>query len=164
MANPAIFLDRDGVLNEERGDYTWRLADFIVPEGVPESIRTLKSWGYVLVVITNQAGIAKGLYTKSEVIACHEKLQKAVGGLIDDLFYCPYHPSVTQSLARKPGSLLLERAIGLYEIDTPKSFMVGDRDRDLEAAAKVGVKGIKVGNEADAVPDLKAALSIIPKL
>ena len=161
MANRAVFLDRDGVLNVERGDYTWKLEDFIVPPGVPEAVKLLKENGYILIVITNQAGIAKGLYTKKEVLSCHEKLQAEVGGLIDDLFYSPYHPSVTQCLGRKPEPLLLERAIALYNIDPGQSWMVGDRDRDLEAAKKAGVKGIKVGEEDGAVPDLISAIPII---
>src|SRR5687767_9623731 len=107
----AIFLDRDGVLNAERGDYTYRLEEFEVLPGVPEALKLLKEHGYLLIVVTNQGGIAKGLYTKEEVFACHEKLQQACGHIIDALYYAPSHPSVSESLSRKPDSLMLEKAI-----------------------------------------------------
>jgi D-glycero-D-manno-heptose 1,7-bisphosphate phosphatase len=143
--NKAVFLDRDGVLNVERGEYTFRTQDFEVEQGVPEALTLLKQAGYFLIVITNQAGIAKGLYTKEEVLACHAKLQDACGHLIDALYLAPGHPSVSESLSRKPGSLLLERAIAKYKLSPEVSWMVGDQVRDIQAAAKCGVSGILVG-------------------
>jgi D-glycero-D-manno-heptose 1,7-bisphosphate phosphatase len=143
----AVFLDRDGVLNAERGEYTYRLEDFDVLPGVPEALRLLKQNDYLLIVITNQAGIAKGLYKKEAVFACHEKLQQACGGILDALYYAPGHPSVSESLSRKPDSLMLEKAIARFNIDPGNSWFVGDKKRDLQAAAKVGVKGILVGEE-----------------
>lgn len=142
-----VFLDRDGVLNAERGDYTYQLADFEVLPGVPEALKLLKAHGYLLVVITNQGGIAKGLYTKAEVFACHEKLQQACNGMLDALYYAPGHPSVSESLSRKPDSLMIEKAISRFNIDPEKSWFVGDRKRDLQAAAKAGIKAILVGEE-----------------
>jgi D-glycero-D-manno-heptose 1,7-bisphosphate phosphatase len=150
IKRPCIFLDRDGVLNAERGDYTFRTEEFEVLPGVPEALALLKQNGYLLIVVTNQAGIAKGLYTKESVFACHEKLQQACGYGIDALYYAPLHPSVSESLSRKPGSLMLEKAIARFNIDPEKSWLVGDRKRDLEAAANVGVKAILVGEEETA--------------
>lgn len=144
-----VFLDRDGVLNEERGEYTYRLEDFKIIEGVKEALQLLKDAGYLLIVITNQAGIAKGLYTAEDVMRCHEYLQNETGHLIADIYYCPHHPITTESLMRKPDSLMLEKAIARYGIDPVKSWMVGDSERDLVAAEKVGVKGILVaGSQA----------------
>ena len=151
MTNKCVFLDRDGVLNEERGDYTYRTGDFIVIPGVVEALRQLKSQGYLLVVVTNQAGIAKGLYTRHDVKACHQVLQQACGNLIDALYYAPAHPSVSASLARKPGSLMLERALARFHIDPSRSWLVGDRLRDIAAAQQVGVPAILVGDQ-DAAP------------
>jgi len=151
LQNKCVFLDRDGVLNEERGEYTYKTEDFNLIQGVKEALQLLKAHHYLLVVVTNQAGISKGLYTKQDMEACHQKLQKEVYNLINAIYYAPLHPVVSHSLARKPDSLMLERAIARYNIDPHQSWIVGDRLRDLEAGQKVGVKGILVGN-AEPVP------------
>ena len=162
-----VFLDRDGVLNEERGAYTYKTDDFIVANGVPEALRLLKDMGYLLVVVTNQGGIAKGLFTKADLFDCHQKLQTACGNLIDALYYAPSHPAISASLSRKPDSLMLERAIARYNIDSTQSWLVGDQKRDIEAAQKVGVPAIFVGDAISApasiiqVPDLLAAAQLI---
>lgn len=142
-----VFLDRDGVLNRERGDYTYKLEDFEVLPRVPEALALLKENGFLLVVVTNQAGMAKGLYQQEHVLACHQKLQDACEKLIDALYFAPGHPSFSESLSRKPDSLMLERAIARFNIDPSASWMVGDSLRDLQAAAKVGVKSVLVGEE-----------------
>ncbi|GAB3830129.1 D-glycero-alpha-D-manno-heptose-1,7-bisphosphate 7-phosphatase [Pontibacter rugosus] len=142
-----VFLDRDGVLNRERGDYTYTLDDFEVLPRVPEALKLLKENGYLLIVVTNQAGIAKGLYQAADVLACHQKLQDSCASLIDAIYFAPNHPSFSASLSRKPDSLMLERAIAKYNIDPATSWMIGDSLRDLEAADKVGVKGVLVGNK-----------------
>jgi len=140
-----VFLDRDGVLNRERGDYTYKLEDFEVLPGVPEALALLKENGFLLIVVTNQAGVAKGLYKREDVLACHQKLQEACGNLIDALYLAPHHPDYSESLSRKPDSLMLERAISRYHIDREHSWLVGDSLRDLQAAAKVGVNAVLVG-------------------
>lgn len=142
-----VFLDRDGVLNRERGEYTYLPEDFEVIPGVPEALAQLKQHGYLLIVITNQAGIAKGLYQKSHVLACHQKLQEACRAKIDAIYFAPNHPNYSSSLARKPDSLMLEKAIAKYNIDPEQAWMIGDSLRDLEAAQKVGVKAILVGDK-----------------
>jgi len=147
-ANKCVFLDRDGVLNRERGDYTYRVEDFEILEGVPESLKALKQAGFLLVVITNQAGISRGLYTHSQMEACHRFLRQACNDLIDEIYYCPYHPSVTASLCRKPDSMMFEKAIARFRIDPAKSWMVGDSGRDLIPAKKLGIKTVQVGNKA----------------
>ena len=143
--NKAVFLDRDGVLNREVGTYVWEPAKFEVLPGVPESLTRLKAAGYFLIVVTNQAGIAKGLYTAADVQACHAKLQQAVGGIIDALYFAPGHPSVSESLRRKPDSLMLEQALARFKLDAARCWLVGDRLRDMAAAEKAGVRGLLVG-------------------
>jgi len=113
--------------------------------GVPETLNLLKQHGYLLVVITNQGGIAKGLFTKADVMACHKKLQESSSALIDAIYYAPSHPVYSESLSRKPDSLMLERAIAKFNIDPAASWLVGDSKRDLQAAEKAGVKAILVG-------------------
>lgn len=166
--NKAVFLDRDGVLNKEIGHYVWEPDKFIVLEGVPESLAQLKQAGYFLIVVTNQAGIAKGLYTPLDVQACHAKLQAACGNLIDAFYFAPGHPSVSESLSRKPDSLMLEKALARFRLDPAQCWMVGDRYRDVQAGLKAGVRGILVGEEDTAdyqprVADLPAAVQLILK-
>ena len=163
--NKAVFLDRDGVLNEEIGTYVWQPEKFVICPGVPESLARLKAAGYLLIVVTNQAGIAKGLYTADEVLACHAKLQAACGGIIDALYFADAHPSVSESILRKPDSGMLEKAIARFKLDVSQCWIVGDRLRDMEAGAKAGVRGILVGEEevdfAPRVADLRAATEVI---
>ncbi|MDJ1484444.1 HAD family hydrolase [Cytophagaceae bacterium YF14B1] len=141
--NKCIFLDRDGVLNEEIGTYVYKREDLIIPQGMPEALQQLKKAGYLLVVITNQAGIAMGKYTRKEVLDCHSKIQEACGNVLDALYYCPHHPDYdTASLTRKPDSLMIEKAIAKFNIDRNQSWMVGDRQRDIEAGNKQQIKGI----------------------
>ena len=145
--NKCVFLDRDGVINLERGDYTYKLEDFEILPGVVESIIRLKSAGFFIVVITNQAGIMKGVYTRQQMNECHKKLQIACSNNIDSIYYCPYHPSITESLARKPDTLMFEKAISKYRIDPQKSWMVGDRERDIIPAHKLGMRTALVTND-----------------
>ena len=145
MSSKCVFLDRDGVLNEDLSDYLHKLDDLIIPEGVPEALNLLKEAGFLLIVITNQAGIAKGMYGPEAVYAIHEKMQEVSGNALDDLYFAPSHPEFTgKSLSRKPDSLMLEKAIAKYNIDTDQSWMIGDRARDMEAGHKVGLKTIHV--------------------
>lgn len=144
----AVFLDRDGVLNVERGEYTYKIEDFILEYKVCEALQKLKKAGFLLIVITNQGGIAKGLYTAQEVWQCHYFFQEKCGNLIDDLYYSPYNPDVTNSLSRKPESLLFERAIARYGIEPSLSYMIGDSDRDMIPAQKLGIKTIKIGTNS----------------
>jgi D-glycero-D-manno-heptose 1,7-bisphosphate phosphatase len=150
MKKKCIFLDRDGVLNVDRVDYVYRMEDFIIPKGVPEALIALKEAGYLLVVITNQSGIAKGLYERKDVYQIHEAIQNACGGVLDDLYFCPYHENFdSHSLTRKPGSLLIEKAAAKYDVDLEKSFMVGDHERDIMAGTRAGLKTIRLAPEGE---------------
>lgn len=140
--NKCIFLDRDGVLNVERGDYTYLPEDFIVPPGVPEAIQKIKDAGYLAIVITNQAGITRGVYTREQMQACHEMLMQKTGRLIDKIYYSPYHPTFSESLTRKPDTLMIEKAIAKYAIDPSQSWLIGDRSRDIECGQKMGLKTV----------------------
>lgn len=125
---------------------------------MPEAITMLKQAGYLLIVVTNQAGIAKGLYTKDEVLACYQKIQQACGDLLDALYYCPYHPSYdSESLLRKPDSLMLEKAAYKYNINPQISWIVGDRQRDIEAGQKIHTKTVLIeGSEKSHTADYVA--------
>jgi D-glycero-D-manno-heptose 1,7-bisphosphate phosphatase len=152
----AVFLDRDGVLNEERGEYTYKIEDFIIPKGVTEALKILKEKGFLLIVITNQGGIAKGAYTAQDVLNCHLYLQQQCGYLIDDLYYSPYNEVYSNSLSRKPDSLMLERAIAKYNISAHNSWMIGDSLRDIIPAKKLGIRTVKIGEKVDYFVDIYA--------
>ena len=147
--SPCVFLDRDGVLNEDDPNYSYTIEKFKIIPGVPEALKLLKKSGYLLVVVTNQSGIAQGIYTVDQMKECHEYFQEKCGGLIDHFYFSPYHPSVTNSLLRKPGTLMFEKAIAKFKINVSKSWMVGDRGRDLIPAKKLGIQTIQIGDEVE---------------
>ncbi len=149
MKSHAVFLDRDGVLNEDNPNYTYHIDNFKILPGVPEALSKLKSAGYLLIVVTNQSGIAQGIYTQPEMESCHHFLQQNCGNAIDHFYFSPYHPSVTNSLIRKPGTLMFEKAIARFKIDVARSWMVGDRGRDIIPARQLGIKTIQIGDEIE---------------
>lgn len=153
MASKCIFLDRDGVLNKDFVDYAYSLDKFIILDGVKESLKLLKDAGYLLVVITNQSGIAKGIYTREDMETCHQYLQDETGHLIDHIYFSPYHPDYSESLTRKPGSLMFEKAIAKFDVDVSQSWMIGDKKRDLVPAIKMGLKTIQVDGHDDEIAD-----------
>jgi D-glycero-D-manno-heptose 1,7-bisphosphate phosphatase len=149
MPEKCVFLDRDGVLNEDDVNYSYRLSRFHVFPDVSESLYQLKMAGYRLVVVTNQSGIAQKIYTQRQMEICHIFLQDRCEHMIDHIYYSPYHPSVTASLARKPGTLMFEKAIAKFDIDVTLSWMIGDRGRDIIPARELGIKTIQIGDEIE---------------
>lgn len=146
--NKCVFLDRDGVLNQDTDGYIFRTEDLIMPQGTVEALQRLKRAGYMLIVVTNQAGIAKGLYAREDVRKCYDYLQEQCGHLLDDLYFCPHHPDhTTASLLRKPDSLMLEKAMAKYRISREHSWMIGDRERDVLAGRKAGVRTIRIAHQ-----------------
>jgi D-glycero-D-manno-heptose 1,7-bisphosphate phosphatase len=142
----AIFLDRDGVINRKgSGYYIFRQEEFFLNRGVTDSLKYFISKGYLLIIITNQGGIARGIFTTSHLEKLHSymnQLLKANDIVLTDIFYCPHHPTVSPCLCRKPGTLLFEQAIAMYDIDAEASFMIGDSEIDIQAAEKMHIKGI----------------------
>lgn len=149
--NKALFLDRDGVINRERGKYTYRSGDFEILPDVIEALRLAKEKGYLVIGISNQGGIAKGLFSKEDVERLHLKLNEILhenGVFLDELYYCPHHDEVGKCICRKPDVLMLEKAIARFNIDSQSSVMIGDSQRDVEAAEKAGVRGVLVESNA----------------
>ncbi len=143
----AIFLDRDGVLIRERGDYTWQLEDVTINDGVENALKKFSEAGFLLIVVSNQSGISKGLFTIENAEYVHLHLQRYFnnkGIRIDEFYFCPHHPSVSNCICRKPDSLLLEKAIARFNIIKSESWFIGDADRDIEAGKKVGVRTLKI--------------------
>lgn len=140
----AVFLDRDGVINSDEGHYyIYRKEDFVINPGVFEGLRMLVDAGFCLVVITNQGGVAKGIYTVDEVDAVHNylKTQLAERGIsLTDIFYCPHHESVAPCDCRKPSPKMILDACKKHGIDPELSYLIGDSGRDIEAGQAAGLK------------------------
>ncbi len=139
--NKACFLDRDGVVNEEV-NYLWEPDKVQIVPGTAAALRKLKEHGFMTIVITNQAGVARGYYGEKDIHAVHQRIREllqAEGALIDDFYYCPHHEKFTGECAcRKPAPGMLLAAAAKYDIDMKKSLMVGDRLSDLEAGESAG--------------------------
>ena len=147
MAKPAIFLDRDGVINVDTG-YVYQVDDFVFIEGVIEALLKLKQKGYLLVVVTNQSGIARGYFTEEQFMNLTEWIDWSLadrGIDLDGIYFCPHHPSegddhYRKSCAcRKPGPEMILDAAKHLKIDLPASYMVGDKPSDMKAAINAGV-------------------------
>lgn len=146
----AVFLDRDGVLNKELGDYVCRLEDLVVLDNFA-ALKTLQDKGYLLIVATNQGGLAKGWYTEETLAKMHQHIREVYhehGVEITDIFYCPHHPNFTGDCdCRKPKPGLLLQGIEKYNIDPAQSYFIGDRERDVEAGTAAGVTGILIDSD-----------------
>lgn len=146
--NKAVFLDRDGVLNREIGDYVCRLEDFEPLAHNFEALKQLQQLGYLLIVITNQGGLAKGWYTEETLARMHKLLTttyREQGIELTEIYYCRHHPEYNGNcLCRKPGSMMLEKAIARFDIDPMASCFIGDRERDVLAGEAAGVTGILI--------------------
>lgn len=159
---PAAFLDRDGVLNIDRG-YIYKPDDLEMIPGAATAVRLLNEAAYSVFVVTNQSGVARGYYSEAAIGEIHVRLQgilNSEGAHIDAFYYCPHHPDGTvKSLAiecrcRKPGPGMLEQAAREWPIDLSRSFLIGDRDLDLAAAAAFNIRGIKFDAQAASLVDL----------
>lgn len=154
----AVFLDRDGVLNRELDDYAYKVKDFHILPDVASALKKLKGKGYLLIVITNQGGISKGIYTKNDVETVHKYLWDSLhkeGVQLDEIYYCPHHNLGGSCICRKPDSLMVEKAIARFQIDKAKSYFIGDKERDILAAKKAGVKGILMEQNSSLLAAIK---------
>ena len=145
--NKAAFFDRDGTINIEK-NYLYKVEDFEFIKGIPELIKKYNDEGYVVIVVTNQAGIARGYYTEKDMNLLHryinEQLAK-IGAHIDAFYFCPHHPDITgECNCRKPKTGMLEKAIKEWNIDVTESILYGDKPWDIEAGEKCGIRSIYV--------------------
>lgn len=156
-----VFLDRDGVINKDRNDYTWRIEDFNILPNVIQGCVKLQDLGYEIILITNQGGIAKGLYNQADVDTLHQHMLhifQNAGVSILEIYYCPHHTDYGKCLCRKPGSLLVEKAIARFDIERNESFFIGDMERDIQAAHRAGIKGHLVQTNSDFMSNLNQFL------
>jgi len=151
VSRPALFLDRDGVLNEDRG-YVHSWDQFRWMPGAIDAVAAFNRAGWLVFVVTNQSGIGRGYYTEADMHALHEQMARdlaAHGARIDAFYYCPHHPQARVEAYRhpdppdrKPNPGMLLRALAEWPVDAGRSLMVGDKPADMEAAARAGVRGL----------------------
>lgn len=141
---PAIFLDRDGVLNEDR-NYVCRPDEVHWIDGAKEAVKRLNDAGYYVFVVTNQAGVARGYYDAAQVEVLHHWMQqelRAVGAHVDAFYFCPHHPDFNVPCnCRKPAPGMLVKAMNDWPIIKERSFLVGDKEWDVLAAENAGIAG-----------------------
>lgn len=152
--NRAVFLDRDGTINVDK-HYLYRIEDFEFLPGAVEGMRLLKDAGYLLIVITNQSGIARGYYTEVDFARLNDWMLDALaarGVCLDGVYHCPHLPDAkaaefrTVCNCRKPATGLFDRAIGEHGIDPAQSWAVGDKLRDCSICKTTPCRGILVGD------------------
>jgi D-glycero-D-manno-heptose 1,7-bisphosphate phosphatase len=165
MSHPAVFLDRDGTLNEEMG-YINHLSRFRLLPQVVAAIRRLNAAGLKVVVVTNQSGAARGYFPATLVDEVHDHLKQllATGGAHLDGIYACLHGPAEGCACRKPRPTLIQQAARDLDLDLSRSYLVGDRYKDIETAANAGVKGILVltGYGRGEYEYLRAAQSVQP--
>ena len=149
MKKPAVFLDRDGVLNKDK-KYVHKISDFEWIDGAKESIRLLNKKGFFIFVVTNQSGISRGFYSEGDVCNLHKYINLELSKIntkIDEFFYSPYHHSDKSGKfehlkhLRKPKTGMLETACKKWPIIKEKSLIIGDNETDMLCAKNFGIKG-----------------------
>ena len=151
LLRPALFLDRDGVLNEDRG-YVHRWEDFCWIPGAREAVAAFNARNWWVFVVTNQSGVGRGYYPEADVLALHARMEAdlaATGARIDAFYHCPFHPEALEDRYRhpdppdrKPNPGMLLRAMADWPVDAARSVMVGDKAIDLEAGQRAGVRSL----------------------
>ena len=174
MPKAAVFLDRDGTLNVDKG-YVHRIEDWEWIPGAIDAIAALKKAGFLVIIITNQAGLARGYYDEADMTNLHAMINEELkehGAKIDGFYHCPHHPefgSILECECRKPMPGMINQASQDFDIDLGRSWLVGDKASDIQAGLSAGIKSILVltgyGNkeralladDANCVTDIAAA-------
>jgi D-glycero-D-manno-heptose 1,7-bisphosphate phosphatase len=152
ITTPAIFIDRDGTINEDIG-YASHPDELNIYSFAAEAIRLINDAGLKVIIVTNQSGIARGLYDEAMLATIHEKLMCELergGARIDAIYYCPHHPRIGDQTykkdcaCRKPQIAMLEQAAREHRINLAKSFVIGDKASDINLATNAGARGVLV--------------------
>jgi D-glycero-D-manno-heptose 1,7-bisphosphate phosphatase len=167
MGFKAIFLDRDGVINIDKG-YVYKKEDFIFAPDVFEVLRYFQSKGYLLFIVTNQSGIARGYYSEEDFLNLTEYMtdEFAKNGVkITKLYYCPHAPEANCP-CRKPNPAMLTKAQREFDVDMSASYLIGDKASDIEAGLRAKVKNLIYIGEAECanaqkITSLKEAMKFV---
>jgi len=152
LKKPAVFLDRDGTVNEQMG-YINHVSRFVLLPGAGQAIRLLNEAGYLAIIVSNQSGVARGYYPVDLVHQVHDKMKTLIkkdGATLDGIYFCPHYPNGKVSPyamgcdCRKPGTGLIRKAEADFDIDMENSYVIGDRCSDIEMAHNAGLKSILV--------------------
>ncbi|MBS2097898.1 D-glycero-alpha-D-manno-heptose-1,7-bisphosphate 7-phosphatase [Carboxylicivirga linearis] len=142
--NKAVFIDRDGVINNDEGHYyIYKPEDFKLNNGIIEGLSLLQKNGFKLIIVTNQGGVAKGEYTEMDVQKVHQhflNLMAEAGIEIAAIYYCPHHNKIADCECRKPKPGMILKALDEHQISAESSYLIGDSPRDIEAGEKAGLK------------------------
>ena len=152
MGQPAVFVDRDGTINEQMG-YINHPSRFVILPGVPEAIRLLNSNDFLVIVVSNQSGVAWGYFPIDLVHKVHDELKRILNKnncTVDGIFFCPHHSQGTvpeyrlECDCRKPKTGLIKQAQEVFDIDMSSSYVIGDRYSEIELANRLNLKGVLV--------------------
>lgn len=163
MKQPAVFLDRDGTLIEEV-NYLSRVEDLRLFPFTADAVKRLKDNGFLVIVVTNQSGIGRGIYDEAAMHAIHEQIQTELSGAINAFYFCPHLPCDGCN-CRKPGLGMIEAALADFDIDMERSWMVGDKKIDVETGRMANTKtafvltgyGSQHGKSLEHIPDVIAS-------
>jgi len=162
----ALFLDRDGVINVEK-HYLYKKEDVEFIDGIFELCQFFQDLGYLIIVVTNQSGIARGYYSEEDFENLTQWMIekfKENGVLISKVYHCPHHPDISgECQCRKPKAGMLLEAQKEFDIDLKHSIMVGDKERDIEAGINAGISETYLFNEKENISNTKAT-KIVKKL
>ena len=142
MKQPAIFLDRDGTMIEEV-NYLHRVEDLRLFPSTEDALRDLKSAGFLVIVVTNQSGIGRGIYSENDMHSIHDAIRDEIPGAVDAFYFCPHIPD-GDCECRKPRLGMIKAACRDFEIDMKRSWMIGDKKIDVETAQNAGLSSALV--------------------
>ncbi|MEK6776617.1 MAG: D-glycero-beta-D-manno-heptose 1,7-bisphosphate 7-phosphatase [bacterium] len=152
MQRAAVFLDRDGTLNEEVG-YLSHPEDLVLIPGSGDAVRRINQSGMAAVVVSNQSGLARGYFDEAALSLIHDRLRGELakfGASLDGIFFCPHHPEGEveeyriECACRKPWTGLMDQAVFDLDINLAASYMVGDHIKDIQMAARAGIRSVMV--------------------
>jgi len=161
-SNKAVFLDRDGVINKKRNDYVKSVDEFVFLPNVFKVVKTLNEMDYLIIIVTNQSAVNRGIISEKELKTIHNFMLKKFKGAnctISGIYVCPHRPDENCE-CRKPKTALLQKAIKDFQIDVSNSWLIGDSNSDIEAAKKMGLRTRKIQENGNILKVIEKIIEI----